>query len=124
MQRPLVGGGSADIYRVILLALSHLRPRLNVIDYETLRGGIRAVVTDKMPQANEVTRVLEKMAEIAAKDESSVAVIDWDPDEQKLHITDPFFAFFLKWSEDYIRNQPTNSVDDNMAFSFVRNDNG
>ncbi len=111
MQRPLAGGGTADIYRVILLALSHLSPGLNVIDYETLRNAIRAVLTDNIPQANEVTRVLEKMAEIAAKDESFVAVIDWDSDDQKLHITDPFFAFFLKWSEDYIRAQPaTKSV--------------
>lgn len=106
MQRPLVGGGTADIYRVILLALSHISPGLNVIDYEVLRTAIRSVLTDNVPQANEVTRVLEKMAEIAAKDESSVSVIDWDADDQKLHITDPFFAFFLKWSEDYIRSQP------------------
>lgn len=106
MQRPLVGGGTADIYRVILLALSHLSPGLNVIDYEVLRNAIRSVLTDNIPQANEVTRVLEKIAEIASKDESSVAVIDWDADDQKLHITDPFFAFFLKWSEDYIRSQP------------------
>lgn len=106
MQRPLVGGGTADIYRVILLALSHLSPGLNVIDYEALRNAIRSVLTDNVPQANEVTLVLEKMAEIASKDDSSVAVIDWDSDDQKLHITDPFFAFFLKWSEDYIRSQP------------------
>jgi len=110
MQRPLVGGGTADIYRVILLALSHISPGLNVIDYELLRNGIRSILTDNIPQANEVTRVLEKMAEIASKDESSVAVIDWDADEQKLHITDPFFAFFLKWSEEYIRSQPLNEL--------------
>lgn len=106
MQRPLVGGGTADIYRVILLALSHISPGLNVIDYEILRNAIRSILTDNIPQVNEVTRVLEKMAEIAAKDESSVSVLDWDSDEQKLHITDPFFAFFLKWSEEYIRSQP------------------
>lgn len=106
LQRPLVGGGTADIYRVILLALSHISPGLNVIDYEVLRNAIRSILTDKIPQVNEVTRVLEKMAEIASKDESSVSVLDWDSDEQKLHITDPFFAFFLKWSEDYIRSQP------------------
>jgi hypothetical protein len=109
IQRPLVGGGSVDIYRVILLALSHISPGLNVIDYETLRTAIKTVLTDKMPQAHEVTRVLEKMAEIASKDDSSVAVIDWDSGEQKLHITDPFFAFFLKWSQDYIRSQPKSS---------------
>lgn len=54
-------------------------------------------MSDNIPQAHEVTRVLEKMTEIAAKDESSTPVLDWEKDEQKLHITDPFFAFFLKW---------------------------
>ena len=103
MQRPLVGGGNADIYRVVLLALSKIGPGLNVVDYESLRQAIRQVLTDSIPQANEVTRVLEKMAEIASKDENSVAVLDWDADDQKLHITDPFFAFFLRWSEGYIR---------------------
>lgn len=102
-QRPLVDGGNADIYRVVLLALCKLRPGLEVIDYESLRQSIRQVLEDSIPQAHEVTRVLEKMAEIASKDENSVSVIDWDKDDQRLHITDPFFAFFLKWSEDYIR---------------------
>jgi hypothetical protein len=103
MQRPLVGGGNADIYRVVLLALCKLSPGLEVIDYESLRQSIRQVLEDSVPQAHEVTRVLEKMAEIASKDENSVSVLDWDKDEQRLHITDPFFAFFLKWSEEYIR---------------------
>ncbi|HVR90534.1 MAG TPA: hypothetical protein VHG29_05515 [Novosphingobium sp.] len=42
------------------------------------------------------------MAEIASKDEMSVKVLDWDKEEQILHITDPFFAFFLKWAREYV----------------------
>jgi hypothetical protein len=30
-------------------------------------------------------------------DEASTPVLDWEQNEQKLHVTDPFFAFFLKW---------------------------
>jgi len=41
--------------------------------------------------------LLEKMAEIASSDEASTPVIDWDKEDQQLHVTDPFFAFFLKW---------------------------
>ncbi len=37
------------------------------------------------------------MAKIAATDEASTPVLDWEEEEQKLHITDPFFAFYLKW---------------------------
>ncbi|ANK12547.1 ATP-binding protein [Erythrobacter neustonensis] len=102
IQRPLVAGGSADIYRVVLMALARLAPGMNKIDYETLRSSIREILTDDIPQAHEVTRVLEKMAQIASKEEMSVKVLDWDDEEQKLHITDPFFAFFLKWARDHI----------------------
>ena len=102
IQRPLVDGGSADIYRVVLMALSRIAPGMNKIDYETLRSSIRELLSDDIPQAHEVTRVLEKMAQIASKEEMSVKVLDWDDEEQKLHITDPFFAFFLKWAKDYV----------------------
>ena len=97
LMRKLKTGGSADIYRVVLLALSHLAPGLQTIEYEQLRSAIREILAEQIPQAGEVTRVLEKMAEIASSDESSTPVLDWEKEDQKLHITDPFFAFFLKW---------------------------
>lgn len=101
-QRALAGGGTADIYRVVLRALAHIEPGMKKVDYETLRSSIRELLKSDLPQAHEVTRVLEKMAEIASKEEMSVKVLDWDEEEQKLHITDPFFAFFLKWARNYV----------------------
>ena len=97
LQRKLAGGETSDIYGVVLLALSVLAPGLETVEYEQLRTAIRQVLAESIPQAHEVTRVLERMAEIAASDEASTPVIDWEKEEQKLHITDPFFAFFLKW---------------------------
>lgn len=97
LQRELRIGETADIYKVVLLALAKLGPGLDTIEYEQLRGAIRDVLYGTLPQAHEVTRVLEKMAEIAMGDEASTPVLDWERDEQKLHITDPFFAFYLKW---------------------------
>ncbi|CAA9587638.1 MAG: hypothetical protein AVDCRST_MAG86-3866, partial [uncultured Truepera sp.] len=32
-----------------------------------------------------------------ATDQSSTPVIDFDEDEKRFHITDPFFAFYLRW---------------------------
>lgn len=104
IQRKLASGGAADIYRVVLMALSRLEPGMSKIDYETLRSSIRGLLVSDLPQAHEVTRVLEKMAQIASKEEMSVKVLDWDQEEQKLHITDPFFAFFLKWARGYVDN--------------------
>lgn len=95
--RKLKSGESVDIYKVVLYSLSYMQPGMQTIQYEELRGAIRELVADTPPQANEVTRVLEKMSEIASSEEASTPVIDWEREEQKLHITDPFFAFYLKW---------------------------
>lgn len=95
--RPLQSGGEADIYRVVLLALARIAPGMERVEYEELRAAIKATLTAEVPQAHEVSRVLEKMAEIASSDEASTPVIDWDKEDQQLHVTDPFFAFFLKW---------------------------
>ena len=97
IQRKLKNGNTADIYEVMLLALANLKPGLETIDYEVLRSSIRETLAENIPQAHEVTRVLEKMAEIAASDEASTPVLDWEREDRRLHITDPFFAFYLKW---------------------------
>jgi hypothetical protein len=97
MPRRLKTGQTADIYKVVLLALADLKPGVTTVEYETLRSSIKNVLDDVLPDAHQVSRVLEQMARISSMDESSVPVIDYEKDERKLHITDPFFAFFLKW---------------------------
>jgi hypothetical protein len=97
IQRGLKNGKTADIYQVVLLAMAHLKPGLTTIDYEALRQSIRDILADNIPTVQEVARVLEKMAEIAATDEASAHVLDWEREERRLHIADPFFAFYLRW---------------------------
>jgi chloramphenicol 3-O-phosphotransferase len=100
--RRLKDGREADIYKVVLIALADLHPGVATVEYEPLRAAIRGLLNDALPQAHEVSRVLEQMAKISSTDESSVPVIDYEKDERKLHITDPFFAFFLKWGRQFI----------------------
>jgi len=95
--RKMKDGSSVDIYKVILRALSHLKPGMDTIPYDQIRAAIREVLIDNIPQAHEVSRVLEKMSKIAYSDEASTPVLDWEKEEQILHVTDPFFAFYLKW---------------------------
>jgi hypothetical protein len=97
IQRQLKDGQEVDIYELVLHALAHLRPGLVSLEYEDLRGAIRDVSATQIPQLHEVARVLKHMASIAANDQSSTPVIDFEEDEKKLHITDPFFAFYLRW---------------------------
>lgn len=97
--RKLKSGLEVDIYVLVLHALSHLKPDLVTLEYEDLRAAIRDVSTQgpRPPQLHEISRVLKHMSEIAATDQSSTPVIDFDEKEKVLHLTDPFFAFYLRW---------------------------
>lgn len=99
VKRKLKSGGEADIYELVIHALAHLKPDLVTLEYEDLRAAIREVSSDNIPQLHEVARVLKHMATIASTDQSSTPVIDFDETDKKLHITDPFFAFYLRWGE-------------------------
>jgi len=96
-QRKLRTGQSVDIYTLVLHGLTYLKPGLERIDYENLRAAIKDQLADPPPQAHEVSRVLETMAKIAANDEASTPVLDWDKEDRLIHITDPFFAYYLRW---------------------------
>jgi hypothetical protein len=95
--RTLKDGRTVDIYQLVLQALAYLRPGLDSLEYEELRSAIRDVAAEHIPNVQEVARVLKHMATIAAGDQSSTPVIDFDEETKQLHITDPFFAFYLRW---------------------------
>jgi hypothetical protein len=97
VSRQLKSGETVDIYGLILHALAHLRPGLVSLEYEDLRSALREVSASPVPQLHEVARVLKHMATIASSDQSSTPVIDFEESEKKLHVTDPFFAFYLRW---------------------------
>lgn len=99
LPRELKDGRKVDIYQLVLLGLAHIRPGLVTLEYEELRTAIKDVSATQIPQLHEVARVLKHMATIAATDQSSTPVIDFDETEKKLHITDPFFAFYLRWGD-------------------------
>jgi hypothetical protein len=99
IQRRLKNGKTVDIYQLVLHALAHLRPDLITLEYEQLRAAIRDVSSESIPQLHEVARVLKHMATIAASDQSSTPVLDFEEAEKKLHVTDPFFAYYLRWGD-------------------------
>lgn len=99
VKRKLKDGGEADIYELVIHALAHLKPDLVTLEYEDLRAAIREVTSGNIPQLHEVARVLKHMATIASTDQSSTPAIDFDETDKKLHITDPFFAFYLRWGD-------------------------
>ena len=93
------GVSTADIYSVVARALASLKPGMETIKYSTLMVQIKGILSEdaKPPQMFEVERVLMKMSEIAVADSASNPIIDVDKDEERIYISDPYFAYYLKW---------------------------
>lgn len=102
--RTFKDGTKGDIYVACLRAIAFLRPGMATLQYEEIRSALRDLLVD-LPQAHEVSRVLEHMSKIQADEDASAPVIDWDKDERILHVTDPFFAFFLRWGLDSVSTE-------------------
>lgn len=94
--RPVIDGGTTDLYRALLTAISRTGPK-RALTYTDLRDGLQTIL-EKLPQSNEVTSHLLKLHSIAAK-EAGIGrdpVLEYDKDKV-LHVVDPFFAFRLRW---------------------------
>ncbi|MFJ8144247.1 hypothetical protein ACIQ6R_04100 [Streptomyces sp. NPDC096048] len=94
--RKLKSGLEKDIYGVILEAISHTGPKV-ALTYEEIRAAIREILASDIPQRGQVIRVLEAMSKIAKKDLEGEPVVDFDKELATLYISDPYFAFFLRW---------------------------
>jgi len=95
-RRDLFGGRRTDIYGAVLAAIADTGPRTK-LTYEELRASLRSVMTSELPQRHEVTRVLEEMTKIARDHIGGEPVVDYDAELSTLFISDPFFAYYLRW---------------------------
>lgn len=93
--RTLKDGTDVDIYAITLQTIAQTGPCTR-ISYEELRSALKSIM-DNPPRGAEIVRVLEKMSTIA-KSIDGEPVIDWSRDENNLFISDPYFAFYLKWA--------------------------
>jgi CBS domain-containing protein len=94
--RRLTNGKVTDIYGAVLAGIAHTGP-LTELTYEELRTALRTIIAEEPPQRHEVTRVLEEMTKIARTEIEGEPVVDYDQELGKLFISDPFFAFYLRW---------------------------
>ena len=95
IERRLKDGRTTDIYGVVLEGIAYTGP-LTKLTYEELRAAIREIVADP-PQRQEITRVLEEMSKIAREQIEGEPVVDYDGELGTLFISDPFFAYYLRW---------------------------
>lgn len=94
--RRRLDGGATHIYEAVLaaIAMSNKR-RMSVGDINHCLRKI--LVAADAPQNHEITRVLNKMDDIAKKQQASQSVIDFHNGE--LYVLDPFFVYHLKWHD-------------------------
>ena len=96
LPRELKDGTTTDIYGAVLAAIASTGP-VTELPYDQLRVALREVLAGDLPQLHEVTRVLLAMSKIAREQIEGEPVVDYDEDYKTLHISDPFFAFDLRW---------------------------
>jgi hypothetical protein len=95
-ERTLKSGRVTDIYGAVLAAIASTGPRTE-LTYEVVRAALREVMASDPPQRHEVTRILEEMAKIASEKIEGEPVVGYDEELATLHISDPYFAFYLRW---------------------------
>jgi hypothetical protein len=54
------------------------------------------VLADEPPRRHEVTRILDELTKIARRIEGE-PVLEYDEEYDTIYISDPFFAFYLRW---------------------------
>jgi len=94
-KRPLRGGGVADIYQAVLLALAESGPKA-VISYDDLRELLGNILSEQVPQKHEITSALKHLSRISRAIGAGSA-IDWDDDKREITLVDPYLRFYLRW---------------------------
>jgi hypothetical protein len=104
-RRKLRNGQLTDLYGVVLSAIARTGPEIE-IDWTEIRTALREVMEDDPPRKAEYTKALEHMSKIARElvyDKKhrryfGDPALEYDSELDKVHISDPFFAFQLRWS--------------------------
>lgn len=123
------GNGTLDGYGLTLRAIAETGPQLDLTK-DQIRRVVEQMVDGAGPASHQTTRYLQRMSLIAAKRKSDplpteeeldaesvdtevpadvqpvLEYMDDDPNS-RVHIADPYFAFFLRWgSSAYLHNAP------------------
>lgn len=97
--RLLKDGLQTDIYGAVLTAIASTGPRTS-LQYEEVRAALRNVLDSDLPQRHEITNILDQMTRIAREKIDGEPVLEYDNEYSTLYITDPFFAYYLRWAPE------------------------
>ncbi|MDP9055215.1 MAG: TniB family NTP-binding protein [Acidobacteriota bacterium] len=94
-KRSLRGGGVADIYQALLLALAESGPKA-VISCDELRESLNQLLLEQIPQKHEITSALKHLSRIS-REIGAESAVDWDDDNREINLVDPYLRFYLRW---------------------------
>jgi hypothetical protein len=96
----LIDGTEGDVYRVILSALAHGSPVME-LPYSDLKVRIEAVCVGEGPSASSIVQACRQIANIASRIAPNERVLEWDDQELTgtMSIVDPYFLFYLRRSK-------------------------
>ncbi|MGA7455377.1 MAG: hypothetical protein WBW73_30425 [Rhodoplanes sp.] len=95
----LIDGSEGDVYRVLLLALSHGNPTIS-LPYNVLMNKIDAVCTGELPSGGSIIQACRQLDAIAKRLAPTERVLEWDDQELTgtMSIVNPYFLFYLRCS--------------------------
>jgi hypothetical protein len=98
------GGFEADIYRAVMMAIITIGPRSSM-SLEEIRSSLASLIESPsdLPAKHEVTRVLNVLDELAKSTSQTDPVLEYDEEEDRLYILDPFFGFAARWIGGYVK---------------------
>lgn len=92
-------GGEGDVYECILRAMRADPARL-ALPYPELKDRIEALCVGEAPRGVAIANSVASMVRIAEQLPQERA-IDWDEEREVLDIVDPYFLFYLRWSDKF-----------------------
>jgi hypothetical protein len=98
-EHDLTDGTSGDVYRVLLRAIAHGDPVMD-LPYPVLMQRIEAVCRGGIPASSSIVQACRQIDAIAKRLAPTEKIIDWDDHELTgtMSIVDPYFLFYLRAS--------------------------
>jgi hypothetical protein len=98
------GGDLADIYILIFVTAARFttgKPQSS-FKLEDFINMLQTENPSKEISSDDVVLIFRRLSNIAATDNSSVPVLEYDDEAKEVHITDPFFSFYVNVNFPYL----------------------
>ncbi len=86
------------MYECILRAVKTDPPKL-ALPYAELKDRIETLCVGDAPRGVAITKSVAIMNALAVNQMPKERAIDWDEEREVLDIVDPYFLFYLRWTE-------------------------